>query len=177
MEYFVFKIPFIGAVVNYIYDFCTYKKKWNLRLFFERHKIKNGIHYFSIRCVNKMSYNIKLTKIYIKESEEKAVLKIAYHEHKNGLYKPEYKNIKQEILSDECTNIYLSPVDTKEIRNYMMHDSDFKILNNQARIEVSLAGIKTELFIEYKIRDIKSSRLWNIIGFDDCRRIKVVIPI
>ena len=177
MEAFNFKIPFIGTIINYIYDFCTCKKKWSLRFFFERHKIENGIHYFSIRCVNKMSYNIKLAKIYIKESEEKAILKIMRHEYKNGLYKPEYKNIKQQILSDECTNIYLSPVDTKKIRDYIMYDSDFKILNNEARIEASLVGIKTELFIEYKIRDIKSSRFRNVIGLGDCGRIKVVIPI
>jgi len=55
--------------------FCTYKNKWNLRLFFEKHKIKNDIHYFSIRCINTTSNNIKITKIYIKRAKRKSATK------------------------------------------------------------------------------------------------------
>ena len=180
MEDFNFKIPFIGAIINYIYDFCTYKKKWNLRLFFEKHKVKNDIHYFSIRCINKTSNNIKITKIYIKEPKEKALLKIGYYTTDNTrgptLWKVEYEDIAQGILYDKYTNTSLSPTDTKEYRNYMIHDYENGIRNNEATIKIEFQGVKTELYVEYEIKDIK---LLFFLKFflSTIRIVKVIIPI
>lgn len=178
MTDFDFKIPFLGAIINYIYDFCTYRRNWTMRLHFERYRLEDNTHYFSIRCINQTSYNIKLTKIYIKDTKKKATLKVGQRSYNNsGIAQLDYINIEHNLLNDEYTNINLSHKDTDEIRDYMEYDTNLKIRNNEARIEVSFSGEKTELFIEYEIKDIISSFLMNIIGFGNLRQIKVVIPI
>ena len=177
MEDFSFKIPFIGTVINYIYDFCTYKKKWNLRVFFEGRTTKDTKYYFSTRCVNNTAYNIQLTRIYIKEHKNKALLKVqGFNGYKNGIAEMEYKDIKLNKLTYDHTNIDLSPKDTEEYRNYLTTDYGSRILNNEATIKIEFQGKKTKLFIEYEVQDINQLSFFRF--FITNRRIeKVIIPI
>jgi hypothetical protein len=175
---FDFKIPFISKIISYIYDFCTYKKTWNLRVFFERRMTKDDKYYFSIRCVNNTSYNIQLTRIYIKEHKNKALLKIQHFKgHKDGVAITEYKDIERTKLTEECTNLFLSPKDTNEYRNYWTSDYNSGVLNNESTIKIEFSGNRTELFIEYEIKDIKTSLFLNFFGFANIRVVKVVIPV
>ena len=173
-----FKIPFINKIIGYIYDFCTYKKTWNLRVFFERRMTKDNKYYFSIRCVNNTSYNIQLTIIYIKEHKNKASLKIQHFMgYKDGILITEYKDIERTKLTEECTILFLSPKDTEEYRNYWTSDYNSRVLNNESIIKIEFYGNRTELCIEYEIKDIKTSLFLNFFGFTNIRLVKVVIPI
>ena len=64
MADFKFTIPIVGKIIAYIYDFCTYKKTFNIRLLFENEKIIDGYYFWNLRIINNMSYDIKITKIY-----------------------------------------------------------------------------------------------------------------
>lgn len=175
---FDFKIPFISKIISYIYDFCTYKKIWNLRVLFERRTTKDNKYYFSIRCVNNTSYNIQLTRIYIKESKNQALLKVQHFEGiKDGIVITEYKDIERTKLTEDCANLFLAPNDTKEYRNYWTSDYNSGVLNNESTIKIEFYGNRTELFVEYEIKDIKTSLFLNFFGFTNIRLVKVVIPI
>lgn len=177
MADFDFKFPGVGAIINYIYDFCTYKRKWNVRLLFEQRMEEDNKYYFSIRCINNTSYHIQLTNIYIKEHQNKALLKVqCFNGYKNGIAETEYKNIKCSKLTYKHTNIYLSPKDTNDYRDYLISDHDSKILNNKATIKIEFQGKKTKLFLEYEIKDVNQSSLLRF--FISNKRVEqVIIPI
>ena len=166
-----FTIPIIGKILGYIYDFCTYKRKWNLRLFFEEQKLDNSdkFHYFCLRCVNNTTDNIRITKLYVKES----YLEVAHHFLKDGILEVEYKNVGKEILQRNNLNLNtdtdLTPLDTDEKRFFINGRSERK---NEMRIKARFKEKKTKIFIEYEIRDIQKS-----LFFSNVRLVKVVIPI
>jgi len=58
----------------------------------------------------------------------------------------------------------------------MIHDYENGIRNNEATIEIEFQGIKTELYVEYEIKDIK---LLFFLKFflSTIRIVKVIIPI
>ena len=61
-----FLIPIVGKIIAYIYDFCTYKKTFNIGLLFENKNIMDGYYFWNLKIINNMSYDIRITKIYTK---------------------------------------------------------------------------------------------------------------
>ncbi len=59
---FKLTIP-IGKAIAYVYDFRTYKKKWNVLIDFSDIEHRDGCYYFSILLSNNTSYDIKINGI------------------------------------------------------------------------------------------------------------------
>ena len=62
-------IPFLGQVFAYIYDFCTYKKKWNVKISFSRIEKKNNEYHFIAYLQNCTSYHVDIGAISTEKGE------------------------------------------------------------------------------------------------------------
>lgn len=169
------KISIPKIIFNYIYDFFTYKKVFNLRVFFEEMESeKDGFNYFYIRCVNKTTYNIQITKIYI-NNPDNCELEFAHYFYQNFDRQIEYKNIGKSIFSDRedlnlNSDLNLTPCDSQERRFFVNGGSESK---NEMRVLVRVKVIKgATIVIEYKVKDIKKSFFSN-----NTRSFKTRIPL
>jgi hypothetical protein len=166
----IVSVKIIGKVIK----FFMHK---DLKLSFENHKMEGNTYYYSIRCENKIPYYVQLTKLYIKEPEEKALLEVGAYKTENYSTPIKYENIKKDPLNNEHTNTKLSPVDTREPRNYMMYEKT-GILNNEASINIRFQGTKTILYLEYEILNLKPLKPSFLNRFrKNLRTIEEVIPI
>jgi hypothetical protein len=148
---FKFTIPIIGKIIAYIYDFCTYKRKWQVRIMFQnKYQLSSNKYSFDLKFINKTSYNIKIIKIFVS----------------NGiLYFPYTNNRMQTVYSKEnYKTIELKPYDTDEQHFNLNGAYDFK--NTDIIKDVNYQGLKTKIFIEYEIQDIKKSFFINNIRIE-----------
>jgi len=159
----------LKEAIAYCEDFCTYRRKWKLQLSFENHFLEEGFNYFSLRCVNRTAYNIRVTRIYT----EKSVLEIGHYFYQQGTRETYYKNLQKQSLQSsdlsEYIDLDLSPVDTAEKRSFLNGYSESK---NETKIKIRFRGEKTKIFVEYEIKNIQPS-----FFLSNKRSVKVMIPI
>ena len=147
MPDFKFTIPIVGKIVAYIYDFCTYKKIFNIRLLFEDANIKDNYYFFNLRIINNMSYNIKITKIYTKTGCFLLENNLNEKFNDDGLKIYEYLNQLQKTIELECK-------DTEENHFILGVGGSSK---NKDTINIKYKDKQTKIYIEYEIKDIIKS--------------------
>ncbi len=137
-------IPFLGQVVTYIYDFCTYKKKWNVKIDFSRINKEDDFYYFNLYLRNDTFYHVNIGKIKAKEGE----IFIGFAKINNdGIVKKEFISTDRERFDYGWKNLVPS--------NHARIDTLFN--NNEAEIWIKFKGNKTKILIEYEMSDFPKS--------------------
>jgi hypothetical protein len=158
MADFKITIPILGKIIAYIYDFCTYKKHFNLRVLFGSPTLDNESFRLEMTLINKTTYNIEIHNIYVKNKNSELKIR-SYEQNQDGImgyvFYPELKK-----------SINLLPCDTE--KTYIFQSK----LRNESDEVIQYTGKQDYLFIDFKIKNIKKS-----LFFSNLRTIKVVIPI
>ncbi len=146
-----FSVPIIGKIIAYIYDFFTYKRKYNIIIAFSKIEKYNDDYYFSITLNNNTDFNIEINKIIVKTG---TLLRLKDVYTNPATFKREYNYIDMYFFQKE---VLLFPKNKK---------------SQEISMELKYTGQKTYIFIEYVIKDIKSN-----IFLPDKRTFKKMIPL
>jgi hypothetical protein len=127
---FKFTIPIIGKIIAYIYDFCTYKRKYNLIVMFSQIEKYNNDYYFSIIINNNTDFNIEINNITVKNG---ILLRRQF------IRGNEFEYINMHFYKNQ---VFLPPKNKK---------------SQEISMTLKYTGQKTYIFVEYIIKDIKSN--------------------
>ena len=152
MIHFKFSVPIIGKIIAYIYDFATYKTKFNIKCDFFNIRFENNFYFFTLQITNKTSYNIEIQDIY-PQNQLNSIEIGNQNINDEGLICYEYQKINQTYQ--------LLPFELKDKYNNYIN-----------ALEVKYKGNQDVLYIKYQIKDIKTSLFHNNI-----RIVKFVSPL
>ncbi len=139
--------PFLGQALSYIYDFGTYKKKWDVKIDFSRIEKKNDFSYFTIYVTNNTFYHVNIGKIKVENGE----VFIGFPEHTNsGEIKKGYVEANGERFDYGWKK--LSP--SNHTKPDMWH-------SNETEIWIKFKGEKTKILVEYEMADFPRSIFLN----------------